>query len=106
MRWKDIVFDGYRGFEDHQRAKEEFFDPEHKLCSIEVKLDGDDAIANTKITWRERYRPPRAAKSEVVFAEVKHTWTLRKKADKVLLMSQEVKELKIIEGELPKYLQS
>ena len=106
IRFKDIVFKGYRGFEDHQEGKRWLFDEEHNLKEVHVSFQGPVAIVKSQGIWSARYRKEPEPRSHHFKATISHTWRIGRspKTGHIVILSQLVDSLNIFEGEIPPYL--
>ena len=78
MRDSDIIFNGVAGLADHQMGKIIFFDQELDCELIKHKVNNQQLTIFTKGVWYARTWQPPAPYSQVLMADLKHRWELKK----------------------------
>ncbi|MBI4965549.1 MAG: hypothetical protein HY913_19890 [Desulfomonile tiedjei] len=80
IRFRDKVWRGLRGFEDHQEVKRQFFDEEHVYESFDVTVLPDRAEARTVMRWEASHREAPAPRSKRLKAVFYHSWVIKRSA--------------------------
>jgi len=105
MKFGDNEWNGFAGFEAHQRLKEKFFDEAHVYDeeAWEFEFEDVETRVHSKMVWRCRTRAPHAPRSEQLCADLRHFWVLVRcpRRDKPVIEYHECQELKWRAGEGP-----
>ncbi|CAG35788.1 unknown protein [Desulfotalea psychrophila LSv54] len=100
----DIRFLGIAGLADHQMGKLIFFDQKFILLDIEVKLDGDTALAQTNAEWHASTWSSPDPYSHRIKVALLHTWHVGRAKDdsRPILLGHVCEEFHYLPGFAPK----
>ena len=103
FRFNEIAFIGFEGFKKHQEGKKAFFNEKHEFKITKIESFDDKIVAYTDGIWQANYKDDNS-KIAKLKANILHKWTISEANQKLILISNEVLSLKILEGNFPKYL--
>lgn len=103
LRGTDVEFHGLAGLADLLFGKVIFFDERFAAKFTAIKIHSHQAIAKTKGIWEARTWNFSDAKSQLLRADIEHTWTLEREAltNKLIIKSQICEKFKYQKGYAP-----
>lgn len=105
LKFRDQVWGGYEGFEQHQEVKRQFFDESHVYddAGFEVEEDIEGTRVRSKMQWTARMRPQGAPRSEQIKVDIVHRWVMRRcpRRGTAVIQHHEVESFNYVPGYEP-----
>ena len=99
MIFPEATVYGHAGFEGwYQRVIRIFFDEVHTVKSVESTIDGDTASVKVVVQWEASVWNAPEPYSKRIKLDAYQTWEVAAKADKLVVTTYTVDELKYHEG--------
>lgn len=99
MVFPEATVYGHAGFEGwYQRVIRIFFDEVHTVKSVESTIDGDTASVKVVVQWEASVWNAPEPYSKRIKLDAYQTWEVASKADKLVVTTYTVDELKYHEG--------
>ena len=100
----DICFSGIAGLGDHQMGKLIYFDQEFILLDIQVEVNGDTALAQTRAQWHASTWTSPDPYSHRIKVALLHTWHVGRAEDdlRIILLGHVCEEFHYLPGFAPK----
>ena len=82
MKFPESTIEGTEAFiQWHKTVSHTFFDQDHNIKFLDVKLDGQNAYLEVIVRWQARTWEPPAAKSTWLGYDAYQTWTLERDSE-------------------------
>lgn len=106
LKFRDQVWQGYEGFEQHQQLKSQFFDESHIYDegAFEVEEDAEATRVGSKMQWTARMRPDGSPYSQQLKVDIVHRWVMRRcpRRGTPVIQHHEVESFDYVPGFEPK----
>lgn len=102
LKFRDQVWEGYEGFEQHQEVKRQFFDESHIYDeqAFEVEEDTTGTRVRSKMQWAARMRRDGEPRSEQIKVDIVHRWVMRRcpRRGVAVIQHHEVESFDYVQG--------
>lgn len=80
IRFKETVFQGLAGLEEHHPLKEQFFGESHLYYNYQVEEPGPPLVLTTDMVWDTQRRRSDGS-GEHLIADLRHRWTIGRRPE-------------------------
>lgn len=108
IQFKNKIFKGYRGFEDHQEGKRALFDEARKINFVSFTSNGREITVNTIAIYEGRTWQPPSTVSQYVKTRQDVTWIIKRSnsTQNPVIVSHVANDITVLEGMMPNYLEA
>ena len=80
MKFRDQVWQGFAGFEEHLEIKRKFFDEVHAYddSAFEVEIKPDGTHVTSQMRWEASLREDSAPRSQRLKVDIQHRWIMKR----------------------------